>query len=236
MILQCKNCNARYLVADHAVGATGRTVRCARCSHSWFEPPPASVGSAAAGEIPDFDAMIGNINATPKPIAAGSNLPVHRVRTSAGLKVAVAIFTLLVTVISLFLTMPDLFGVIPSRGLVLADVQVAKKNDDKDNIVEISGNIFNTSDAPMQVSSVVRITLLDGADNKLQSWQFRSNGETLKPKETLPFSTGALDVKFSIAKRFVVDLGTPIELILRRKLPETIQKNIVKLESKHDEK
>ena len=39
MILECTECNSRYLVPDSAIGADGRTVRCANCRHSWFQPP-----------------------------------------------------------------------------------------------------------------------------------------------------------------------------------------------------
>lgn len=230
MILQCKNCGARYLVPDSSIGAEGRTVRCARCSESWYEPPieapldapayqsapePTPEPAPEADITEDFDTVIGSLNAAANRPAT-ANLPVRRPTTSISLKLSVAALFVITVGLGLFMTMPKLFGIWPSRGLVMADVAINKGVDDKAGIVEITGNILNVSEDARVVPNI-KVILLDGADNPLQSWEFKSNGATLKPKEIMPFTSGDLNMKFSIAKRFVIDMGTRVELALRRK-------------------
>ena len=40
MIISCPACATRYVVPDSAIGVEGRTVRCAKCHHSWFQEGP----------------------------------------------------------------------------------------------------------------------------------------------------------------------------------------------------
>ena len=53
MIIACPACTTRYVVPDSAVGVEGRTVRCAKCKHSWFQEGPgaeAVIASENAGK------------------------------------------------------------------------------------------------------------------------------------------------------------------------------------------
>jgi len=47
MQLACPNCSTTYQIAATAIGASGRSVRCARCQTVWFAPSPGVIPAVA---------------------------------------------------------------------------------------------------------------------------------------------------------------------------------------------
>lgn len=73
MIIACPACSTRYVVPDSAIGVDGRTVRCAKCKHSWFQE-----GTSAEAAI-ESEAV-----AAPRPAPTPAPRPAPPTQREAG--------------------------------------------------------------------------------------------------------------------------------------------------------
>lgn len=70
MIIACPACATRYVVPDSAIGVDGRTVRCAKCRHSWFQDGPALQGPASPAPPPPPPAAVEGAPSPRPPVAS----------------------------------------------------------------------------------------------------------------------------------------------------------------------
>lgn len=69
MVIACPACGTRYVVPDSAIGVEGRTVRCAKCRHSWHQDGPQLAEKPQEAPAPGFSLSEDKPTAEPAPRA-----------------------------------------------------------------------------------------------------------------------------------------------------------------------
>lgn len=211
MILTCPACATRYLVEPRALGAEGRTVRCARCAYSWYEPPPAPEVSADAAPTAERAAPLYGAQ-TPRPIPPGSNLPAlidsHRRRPSPFGWLALAVVVLAGTVGALAYRQRIVEIWPPSTRLyAMLHLPVAGRADAAFNVrnlasertvrdgrplLKVSGEVVNLGSTPQSVPPL-HLALKDHNAKALKEWRERLPGGPLRPGQAATFRAELAD-------------------------------------------
>ena len=222
MILECSECHTRYLVPDTAIGAEGRTVRCAKCKHSWFQHPGTFDLSGATMITPEPAPPIAPPAAAPSPAAAMAapaadraqdydafaHEPPFRPRrnparlwtiaaVTAGLAMLAAAAALLffnVPNVATWLGMPAGNGQTP---LTFVNVKQPDRRDlpTGSELFAVGGQIHNPT-AERQPIPDIRVELYDAPKDgrMVYSWVIKPDQPTIAPGGTIDFYSGKLDV------------------------------------------
>src|SRR6266702_263090 len=190
MILTCPSCDTRYSVDGSKFPAAGRTVRCAKCGHSWHQagenaepaPEPSAAVAEAAPDAPD------HVPSFLSPTRSFTPAPVEppEPRAPLGPKIAmVAGWAGLIAVVLLIAyaavryrqdvatIWPQSAGVYSSPGLHVnasgidfRKVNYRRENEDGQVVLAVSGEIVNAGSRQLPVPQTVLVTLSDASNHE----------------------------------------------------------------------
>lgn len=220
MILNCPNCHTHYAVAYNAIGEEGRTVRCIKCKHEWFQEPQ---HHSRAPEDDFDDIMEFDIEG----MAPGRPLPnlSEPASEKSWMMGAIALFICLLGITffqareSLYSVMPGLYeavGYYPTDGIVLANVKVEALPSRRKKRYAVNCVLLNTSDTP-QIQPPLAMRILSAGGNVLaEEDAYLPGGEqVIEPGKHVDCGTLDLVHNFASADKLLLEVASPLEMGLR---------------------
>jgi predicted Zn finger-like uncharacterized protein len=204
MIVTCSSCRTRYLTDPALFGATGRTVRCAKCGHSWLEVPPPDMPRRVDVMSPLLQSVI---NTPPRFNLPTRYVPPRRRRSVIkALLAAASVLALLAgagyvgrdLIIQAWPPAKRVYEMIggllgsPTSTLDLGKIQVVRQPVDGIDKLILLGEITNFGPNPQKIPEL-QATLLDANNRGLMYWTFSTDYTVLQPGEIVRFKTEALN-------------------------------------------
>ena len=233
MILTCPNCETRYLVDPAAIGMDGRQVRCANCSHEWFEPAPEQQPLPEPPAMPDlssFDTPADDALERRKAYKVNLPVVVDEPKLPGGLIAGfciVLIATLLISGTiyhrSVMKYAPftkgiySVFGLYPTKGLMLSDVMLTKKSSIKGSAYLVDCKIINVTKNE-QITPGMMISLLDKDGNVItQQKETTNEGKSIAAGSTIACDQIKVELnsRSKNAQKIRLDIGNAYDLFIR---------------------
>jgi predicted Zn finger-like uncharacterized protein len=212
MILTCPSCDTRYSVDGSKFPAAGRTVRCAKCGHSWHQPgemaepepapEPSVIAPQPAPETVAYDSPSPARSFQPVSVAPEPRAPLGpRIAVVAGWAGLIAVVLLIAFAAVRYrqdvaTIWPQSAGVYSSLGLPVnasgidfRKVNYRRENQDGQVVLAVSGEIVNIGSRELPVPQTVRVTLSDAGNHELYHWTFKPNAAVLAAGQGVPFET-----------------------------------------------
>jgi predicted Zn finger-like uncharacterized protein len=194
MILTCPQCSTRYHVDPEALGATARTVRCAKCGQRWSVNPPADTP-----QIVEFGPPAPAAAPRLRPAAASEPVPGRRSLSLVGWLVVVLVGLLVASavigrneIVSAFPASAGLYRklflpVAVEHGLQFEQITSTRLQEGGIAVLVVEGAIVNATHQGRDVPPI-RITLLDSHGRELQEELFQAKDQHLQAGAKTSFS------------------------------------------------
>ena len=194
MILTCPQCSTRYHVDATALGAAGRTVRCANCGQRWTVSPPADTPQLVEFSTPG-PATVPRM----RPVAAAEQVQNRRSISLVGWLVAVLAVLVVASVVigrnEIVAGFPASASIYQKLGLPITvdlglqfeAITSTRLQEGGIAVLVVEGAIVNVTPDDRPVPPI-RITLLDSGGRQLQEDLFQAKEQHLQPGARTSFS------------------------------------------------